>query len=107
METNSVEKSLIPFDITVESKQLACFNFNGEKEKTRLMLQIQCISIALSFVVSFYFTSIVLCSTQVVFGDINATVGADTEREFVDKYGRDKVKFLEFDATHGPKFEGK
>ena len=47
-----------------------------------------------------------LLPAQVVFGDINPTVGATTEKEFVDKYGKDRVKFLEFDATDGPRFEG-
>ncbi|GFS01592.1 15-hydroxyprostaglandin dehydrogenase [Elysia marginata] len=42
---------------------------------------------------------------KVVFGDINATVGAATEKEFAEKYGKDNVKFIEFDVTDGPKFE--
>ena len=41
-----------------------------------------------------------------MFGDINATTGAATEKEFVEKYGQDRVKFLEFDAIDGQKFEG-
>ena len=65
------------------------------------------ISKGLSVFLVLNFIIVVLCSNQVVFGDINPTVGAATEKEFVDKYGQDKVKFLEFDATDGPKFEGK
>ncbi|GFR97002.1 15-hydroxyprostaglandin dehydrogenase [Elysia marginata] len=41
----------------------------------------------------------------VVFGDINGTVGAATEKEFAEKYGKHKVKFIKFDVTDGPKFE--
>ena len=44
---------------------------------------------------------------QVVFGDINPSVGAETEREFVEKYGKGNVKFIAFDVTDGAKFEGK
>ena len=46
-------------------------------------------------------------SLQVVFGDIDPTVGAATEKEFVKKYGRDKVRYVVLDVTDGSKFEGK
>ena len=45
--------------------------------------------------------------SQVVFSDVNAKVGAATEKEFAEKYGYDRVRFLEFDCTDGSKFEGK
>ena len=45
-------------------------------------------------------------SLQVVFGDINPRAGEATEIEFGEKYGRDRVRFIHFDVTDGPKFEG-
>ncbi|GFS12024.1 15-hydroxyprostaglandin dehydrogenase [Elysia marginata] len=52
-----------------------------------------------------YVDALLAKGARVVFGDINPTVGAATEKEFVEKYGKDKVKFIEFDVTDGSKFE--
>ena len=43
---------------------------------------------------------------QVVFVDIDETVGAATEKEFVEKYGKYNVNSFQADLPDGRKFEG-
>ncbi|GFR91000.1 15-hydroxyprostaglandin dehydrogenase [NAD+] [Elysia marginata] len=52
-----------------------------------------------------YVNALLAEGARVVFGDINSTIGAATEKEFIEKYGRDRVRFIAFDVTDGPKFE--
>ena len=48
-----------------------------------------------------------LFSFKVVFADIDTNLGPAAEKELVEKFGKDKVKFVQLDVANEAQFEGK